>query len=526
MTLKTAAVQTSYQTLIDALFCNARKVGSETALLLPGALKPRGRTGHTEIGETISWEKLADWVTCLARELLNQIPTHDRLIHVVRNRPEDVLIALSCQAAGIVEIPIDDGGGQEYIGACRKRVDAFWMDDDSKRDMVDRAKHRCENITMQGKFELPPRAPQDDALVLWTSGTSGEPKGVVLSHRSLLTNAMAKLVAVPQRRSDRRLTVLSIAHAYARTCDLNTWLLSGCQLAITRGFQGWCDHSAAISPSLCNMVPSLADRVLGGGLVPQSLRILGCGGAAMTTDQFNRWQEHGVTVIQGYGLTEAGPVIASQTPDNSIAGRVGGFVPGWEYQLGKVGEVACDRPRTNGKASPSRENAIVGCEGHLDEGRLHVRGQHLMSRYLNDVEATSKRVCRDGWMDTGDIVRLCPQTGQLEILGRCDDRMILSNGHSVDPLAVENRIGVVKGVRTAVLAVRKDGRSLELWIEADESSFSQSDLATALKGLPSWVQPRTINPFRVPDSMRDRVFNRKGAVRRAEMLRFVQALDS
>ncbi|MCA9137986.1 MAG: long-chain fatty acid--CoA ligase [Planctomycetales bacterium] len=500
----------SYRTLNDALLHNAAEFGGAAALLLP-----RGTRSHGLSGESINWNDLAEWVTFLAAELTGRMTPGERLIHVVSNSVDDVLIALACQAAGIVEIPVDAEGGEDYVDSCRRRVDARWFDGNAKRDLIDRAKHRRIHFAGPNIGVLPSVAPKDDALILWTSGTSGEPKGVVLSHESLLANALAKLDAVGQRRTDRRLTVLSIAHAYARTCDLNTWLLSGCTLAITRGFQGWQEWARDVTPTLCNTVPSLADRIIDGGVMPRTLRILGCGGAAMSGEQFAHWRDHGVTVIQGYGLTEAGPVVASQSPEDSIAGRVGRFVTGWEYRLGGV-----DLP----KNVPGQESMNSGFGRHVDgEGRLFVRGRHVMSRYWDDAESTSRRVDRDGWLDTGDVVRVCQSSGQLEILGRCDDRIILSNGHSVDPGAVERRISGVIGLQTAVLVAGADGRSLELWVEADDDRFSQSELRSALIGLPAWEQPGSIHFFQIPDSVRDRVFNRKGAVRRGEMLRFLRS---
>jgi long-chain acyl-CoA synthetase len=419
------------------------------------------------------------------------------LVHTVSQSLEDLLVTLACQFAGLVEVPIDAAGGDAYVRTCRQRGGGCWLGDEDKRRFVRQAFHAIltgddpgggsDSIGSIGDDRVDPSA---DALVLWTSGTSGEPKGVVHSHTSLLRNAEAKLAAVPQSPDDLRLTLLSIAHAYARTCDLGTWLLSGCRLAIARGFDGWSELAGPLQPTLCNMVPSLAERVLAGGAVPSSLRLLGCGGAALSAASFERWRRRGVTVIQGYGLTEAGPVICSQTPEDSQPERVGRLVRGWESRLDAA-------------------------------GRLFVRGPHLMDRYLDAPALTEARLDAAGWLDTGDMVRRCGETGQLRILGRADERIVLANGYTVDPAWIERRVQTLAGVRTAVVTVASHRRGVELWLEIASRPPSTEQLETAFAPLAAWERPLRVRHFTVPGDRRAELFNRKGAVRRRPMLRFL-----
>ncbi|QDV43495.1 Long-chain-fatty-acid--CoA ligase [Stieleria neptunia] len=484
----------SIGTLVDALNRNAEQFATGRALLLSddsGSFQPQ---------DSVTWAELARWVKAVAVRLRLQNPHHAPVMHVVSNTPVDVVIALACQAAGITEIPVDVDGGADYLSGCRRKVDCDWLEDAAKGELVRRGYDAIRSDSGRSVVaELPEVSATDDALVLWTSGTSGQPKGVVLSHASQLLNAAAKLRSVPQSRTDLRLTVLSIAHGYARTCDLGTWLLSGCTLAIARGYEGWQRVCERCAPTLCNLVPSLAGRVLESGPVPPSLRLVGCGGAAMTEDQFWRWGEQGVTVIQGYGLTEAGPVIASQTPGDSIAGHAGRFVDGWEYRL---------------------EGEPVQKDGP-EEGRLFVRGPHLMRGYWQDSESTARRIDAAGWLDTGDRVRIGPATRQLQILGRCDDRIVLSNGHKIDPLGLEQRLAAIHGVRTAVVSAGAERRSVEFWVETTESELPIREIDAIVRTLPRWEQPRRIRRLVVPENARERLLNRKGAIRRSEMLRYL-----
>src|SRR5690606_26169681 len=104
-------------------------------------------------------------------------------------------------------------------------------------------------------------AAEAPAQMLFTSGSTGDPRGVLLSHRNLATNALAKLDAAPQRSDDLRLNLLPFAHAYARTCELSSWILSGCQLAIARDWDDLLRQARRLHPTLINLVPYLAERL-------------------------------------------------------------------------------------------------------------------------------------------------------------------------------------------------------------------------------------------------------------------------
>jgi long-chain acyl-CoA synthetase len=329
------------------------------------------------------------------------------------------------------------------------------------------------------------------SLILWTSGTTREPKGVMLSRRSLALNAAAKLEAVPQRRDDVRLTVLPLAHAYARTCDFGTWLLSGSRLAVTLGFEGWNRLARHVRPTLVNTVPRMAQRLQSveaadSGL--ERLRLLGCGGAPLSSAAFECWRSRGVTVIQGYGLTEAGPVICSATPDSATAGLVGRPVAGWETEI--------------------------------RDGRLFVRGPHTMLGYWNDPHATRAKMHRDGWLDTGDLVEVDSATGQFRILGRADDVIVLDTGRKVHPGEIEQALATVPGVARALVTSGEGG--VEAWLDL-ETGVEIEDrmvraLQTALEPFSSWQQPTRYQAFDPPLSLARGELTVKGTLRRELVL--------
>jgi long-chain acyl-CoA synthetase len=197
-----------------------------------------------------------------------------------------------------------------------------------------------------------------------------------------------------------------------------------------------------IRPTLINTVPSLADRMLqedSTSLGLDRLRLLGCGGAAISAPSFHQWKERGVTVIQGYGLTETSPVICSATPENASPGLVGELVAGWESQV--------------------------------RDGQFFVRGAHTMLGYWENAKATSVKVDGDGWLATGDLVEQDAVTGQLRILGRVDDVIVLDNGRKILPAAIERIVEQIEHVRHAML-VNRDGP--QLWFDADDDADDQA----------------------------------------------------
>lgn len=262
---------------------------------------------------------------------------------------------------------------------------------------------------------LKPPEPDSLAQILFTSGTMNDPKGVMLSHRNLLTNALAKLDAAPQRVDDVRLNILPFAHAYARTCELSTWIIGGSQLCVARDWSDFLELAALLRPTLVNLVPHLAnklvaqldrateafsspdshERLLGG-----RLRLLQVGGAALSLEHWNRLADAGWPPLQGYGLTESSPVICSNRAGQQRAGTVGPPVQGVELRLD--------------------EHTV-----------LWTRGPHVMLGYWNSPAATAAKIV-DGWLCTNDLAQPT-EDGHWRILGRADDQISLSTGYKASP---------------------------------------------------------------------------------------------
>ncbi len=263
-------------------------------------------------------------------------------------------------------------------------------------------------------------ASDDLATILYTSGTTGEPKGVMLSQNNLATNALATAAAYPNVDQDGvRLCLLPLSHIFARLCDLYLWLVQGTSLAVARSRETVLEDCQALQPSWFNAVPYFFDkcyrilreqgkaeergavRRLFGGKIEYCC----CGGAGLPEYLFDYYQSQDVPVLPGYGLTESSPVISVSRPDAVRRGASGKPIEGVEVRVAEDGEIL-------------------------------TRGPHVMMGYYHDDEATAS-VIRDGWLYTGDYGRV-DEDGFVYITGRKKEIIVTAGGKNVAPVLLES----------------------------------------------------------------------------------------
>ncbi len=386
----------------------------------------------------LSWRQLSGLVSSMAHWLeAHGVTAQSLVVQWAPNSLEWVLIDLACSAINAIHAPLDPRMPLSSVeDLCKALAPSLCL------ASPERAKglgfvpipHWHELPKELQLFRGHPFQTEDASLILFTSGTTNQPRGVVLSHSNLISNAMAKLDAMPQYCSDHRLNLLTFAHAYARTCELTAWLLSGCCLETVSSIDELFNCLPRSQPTLLNAVPAvyqqLAERWqdLGGdppqlhSLLGGRIRQLASGGAPLSASLRSSFAQAGIPIYQGYGLTEAGPVVCSnRSPSGSIP------------------------PILDGVGPPIRNTEV-----RLNESKtLFVRGPGVMKRYWQDREATHRHI-RDSWLDTGDIAE-SNRNGSFVILGRTDDILILSTGYKIMPQLVEKSVEELDPIEECIL---------------------------------------------------------------------------
>ncbi len=265
-----------------------------------------------------------------------------------------------------------------------------------------------------------PVAEHTPATIVYSSGTTGQPLGVVLTQRNLFSNAAAIAATFADEPVGRRLCWLPLSHLYARTADLYCWLVRGSELALVERPEDVLAAAQCTKPEFLNVVPYFLDKLrsyaqtLTGSDAEQTarlrkllggkVRLMISGGAPLADSTRQFYADNGITAVQGYGLTEAGPVVATETLGQQRRGSVGRLLPGVEVRF-------------------------------TDENELLVRSPGLMTGYWVDPQRTSDKL-RDGWLHTGDL-GLMDDDGFMFIEGRLNDVLVLSTGCKVSPAAIE-----------------------------------------------------------------------------------------
>lgn len=318
------------------------------------------------------------------------------------------------------------------------------------------------------------------AVILFTSGSSGTPKAVVLSHRNLLFNVRQLLARVDMNRQDRVFNCLPIFHSFGLTGGTLAPLLGGVPVFMYP------------SPLHYGVIPELVyqtgSTVLFGtntflnGYSKKAhpydfhtVRSVYAGAEKVKESTKKTWSEvFGVRVLEGYGSTECSPAICMNTAMFNQAGTVGRFLPGIEYKL----------------------ETVPGIE---QGGKLWVRGPNIMMGYYLPEEPGKLVPPPEGWYDTGDIVEVTTE-GFVKILGRMK-RFAKVAGEMVSLTAVEELASAVwPGVLSAALSVPHPKKGEDIVLVTEKVEPRREDLlAYASKnGIPELFVPRTIIQSAIP----------------------------
>lgn len=281
------------------------------------------------------------------------------------------------------------------------------------------------NVLEQHRDELARREQQltHDSLatLMYTSGTTGHPKGVMLTHGNLLSNAIAVLEIAPAESHDVILSWLPYSHIYARTVDHYRSIAAGVALCLAESVDTLIQNIHEIQPTQITAVPRFYEKVLAAvqtddpettannlrGIFGSRIDYLSSGGAPLPPAIAHVYHDAGLLLLQGYGLTESSPVISFNQKESFKIETVGQAIPGIDVKI-------------------------------ADDGEILTRGPHVMKGYWKKPEETAATI-KDGWLYTGDLGHL-DEEGFLSITGRKKELMVLSNGKKVVPAQLETTI--------------------------------------------------------------------------------------
>jgi long-chain acyl-CoA synthetase len=398
--------------------------------------------------------------TCAVAASLSQklgVKPGDRVGLWLKNRPEFVMAAFGILDAGAVLVPINnflkadevnyilgDGGIDVLITekelaihahallAARPQLKIFEVEDFS-------AEFKTQNL----KLKTCSRNERDLAVIIYTSGTTGRPKGAMLSHGNLLHNIESCRIVLETVDVDCMAVVLPLFHSYMITVGMFLPLLVGGTMVLVKSLnqprqilQELCVRQATILPA----IPQLY-RTLAASLLPVKLpfRICISGSAPLPVQVLKDFEaKHGIPLIEGYGLSEASPVVAK----NPIHG------------MRKAGSIGLPIPHVEMSVQDESGNLL----GVNQIGEICVRGGNVMLGYWNNPEETAKAI-RAGWLLTGDV-GYRDADGYYYITDRKKD-MLLVNGNNVYPREIEEIIHQFPGVKEVAVIGVPDARKGE-----------------------------------------------------------------
>ncbi len=383
-------------------------------------------------------------------------------------------------------------------------------------------------LLSDGAVEMPEAGPEDPAVLFYTSGTTGTPKGVPLTHGNLQFQTSTLLAADLLKGSDRILLPLPLHHVYPFVIGMLTPLSAGLPIVMPRSLTGPQLVRALKEGevSLIVGVPRLYDalfsgieeRAKGGGRIAAALfertmgfsmglrrrtgvdagrflmgplrkrigpnlRVLASGGAPLDPTLAEKLEGMGWRVAVGYGLTETSPIISLKLPDGKKISSAGRPVPDTSV-------------RVDPAAMPDEEDAAGRTDWPNEEGEILARGPGVFAGYRNRPEETQKVLAEDGWFRTGDLGYF-DDDGYLYVTGRASTLIVTEGGKNVQPEPVEEAYAKSPAI-AEVGVLQKDGRIVAV-IVPETSEVDGEDPGRAIRAAVEEASRRLPSYQRISD---------------------------
>jgi long-chain acyl-CoA synthetase len=447
-------------TLVDLLESSARDHGERPAVVM--------RAGVRSI--KYSYSDLEIRSHAFARLMHERkVTSGDRIVIWAANQPDWLAAMFGTFLVGAVLVPLDVRSSREFVERIVAQTEPVLAFASQQQAQVLRQLEvptiQLETLRLPVNGRITPAVLKRDDLaqIIFTSGTTGDPKGVMLSHYNIVSNVTAALDVIPINRDTRMLSLLPLSHMFEQIGGCFALLhVGGAVLyptsrqpvALARSMQSWKPTIIMGVPQVLSLFMNAIERqaeaqgrlpllrrmrrlaaplpARGRRLIFRSvlkrfggeLDFVVSGGAPLDPDLQRKWEAMGVAVVEGYGTTECAPVI-SVSPRHDR------------------------RPRSVGRPLPGQQVRIT------DDGEVQARGPNVFTGYWNNPEAT--RAVFDGeWYQTGDLGYI--EDGYLYLRGRKKDLIVLPDGQNVYPEDVEAAICRQTGIKDAVVVgLERDG---------------------------------------------------------------------
>lgn len=454
----------------------------------PGAVAYRYFNARQNAWQSYTWAQMRDQIARWQAALLGEgLAPGDRVAIMLRNCPQWVMFDQAALSLGLVLVPlytvdrpdsiayiVNDSGAKVLLFETNEQ----WQALRTVRDKMgcvqrfagldkivdgDEPRLKSADSWLPAAAQLKPpysADPEQLATIIYTSGTTGKPKGVMLSHANILSNAYNTLHTVMIFSDDLLLSFLPLSHTFERTLGYYLTVMTGSTVAFARSVALLGEDLQTIKPTVLVSVPRIYERVFAAihtkleegsplkrklfnlavdvgwarflhqqsrgpwkisfllwpilsHLVAKKilvkmggrLRAAISGGAALSAEISRLFVGLGLPVVQGYGLTETSPVISASPLENNFPDSAGQPIRGMQVRIGE-------------------QNALL------------VKGPNVMMGYWNNPEATRAMIDAEGWLNTGDTVRIS-ETGHIYITGRLKEIIVLSNGEKIPPTDME-----------------------------------------------------------------------------------------
>ncbi|HTS23334.1 MAG TPA: long-chain fatty acid--CoA ligase [Casimicrobiaceae bacterium] len=512
------------------------------------------------VGEVAA--RVARWQAAFASLGLSE---GDRIAVCLRNGVDWVAVDLAALGLGLVVVPLYVDDNPDNAAWCVADADAkILVVESSKMAEALRKTARtppplyvlrpdAADLSPSVASLLPADAPApafrpvaDGALatICYTSGTSGRPKGVMLSHGNIIANVRSCQATGMARPTDVFLSILPLSHMFERTGGYYLPLSLGAKVVYARGIAQIAEDLVSQAPTVMFAVPrvferfkqrvdqTLRDSALKRWLFAQCtqrgwrvearggsaldalvvpglralvakpvlarlggrLRLTVVGGAALDPDVAHSFIGLGLPMLQGYGMTEASPVISVNRDDDNDPDSVGPPLPGIAAKIGEASE-------------------------------LLVRGGNVMLGYWRNEEATRAAVDAEGWLHTGDVAEI--REGRIYIRGRLKDIVVMSNGEKLPPQDAEFAVLHDPVFEQAMLV--GEGRPFLTLLAVTQATDEKALVARAneqLKSFPRWARVRRVIATREPWTIENGLLTPTLKLKRPLVLaRFGEALE-